>query len=97
MSYAIESFDKDGQQIFADSRETLKEATQVAKYMLTAAFMIAAGTECKAGRVEIRNASGAVIWDWDVPRCKSCGEISDRRYCSRSCFEASEGEYEKAS
>lgn len=64
--YTIESFDKDGDTIGCTSRDTLKEAKEYAKYMLTPAYKAAIETERDATHVEVRDLDDSVLWDWNV-------------------------------
>lgn len=62
-SYTIEAFDADGFSMGATDRDTIKEAKERAKYMLTPAYANAIETERAAVRVEILNGEGDCVWD----------------------------------
>lgn len=62
-SYAIEAFDADGCTMGAVYRNTLKEAKEYAKYMLTPAYANVIESQRVAIRVEVANREGDVIWD----------------------------------
>lgn len=62
--YVVETFDAAGFSIGLRNAETLKEAKETARYMLTDQYASVIETERKAVRVDIRRwADDEVIWN----------------------------------